>query len=241
MPGAARCFCTAAAIVLAGRPRGTAGPSRRSRAAAARAAAAAPAPRPATPARSPANASCHRPASRSSGSTRAAQVVARQPGDVLLVEPLELLGIEDGVPAADALEREARDQLVAREHLLVAAPGDHPSSARKFTIASGRMPCRWYSVTDVAPCRFDSRFLSGPRISGTCANCGSGAPERLVEQHLLRRVRNVVLAPHHVRDPPCPHRRRRPTGGTSDGRRCGGRRSPRCWRDRTRSRRAPGR
>ena len=30
-------------------------------------------------------------------------------------------------------------------------PGDHPSSARKLTIASGRYPSRWYSVTDVAP------------------------------------------------------------------------------------------
>ena len=31
------------------------------------------------------------------------------------------------------------------------SPGDHPSSARKFTIASGRYPMRVYSVTEVAP------------------------------------------------------------------------------------------
>ena len=49
------------------------------------------------------------------------QLVGREPRQVLRVEPVELLGIEDGVAAADALEREARDELVAREASLVAA------------------------------------------------------------------------------------------------------------------------
>ena len=53
----------------------------------------------------------HRPASRSSGVRRDDQLAGRQPHDVLLVEPVELLGIEDGVAAADALEREALDEL----------------------------------------------------------------------------------------------------------------------------------
>ena len=55
-------------------------------------------------------------------------------------------------------------------------PGDHPSSARKFTIASGRYPRRSYSVTDVMPCLLLSFFLSVPRISGTCANSGGVLP-----------------------------------------------------------------
>src|SRR5205823_13402971 len=45
----------------------------------------------------------------------------RQPSDVLLVEPVELLRIEHGVAAADPVEREERDQLVSREELAIAA------------------------------------------------------------------------------------------------------------------------
>ena len=37
-------------------------------------------------------------------------------------------------------------------------------------------------------------------MSGTCANAGSGSPNASVEQHLLRRVRNVIVAAHDVRD-----------------------------------------
>src|SRR5712664_356146 len=55
-------------------------------------------------------------------------------------------------------------------------PGDHPSSARKFRNASGRNPSARYMLTSVAPCRFERRDLSAPRISGTCANTGGSAP-----------------------------------------------------------------
>ena len=55
-------------------------------------------------------------------------------------------------------------------------------------------------MTDVAPWRLLRRFLSVPRISGTCANAGTGLPERLVQQHVLRRVRDVIVAADHVRD-----------------------------------------
>ena len=103
------------------------------------------------------------------------EIVRIQPREVLRVEPVELLGIEDGGAPADAVERKRRNQLVARHHLAI-APGDHPSSARKFTIASGRYPMRSYSVTDVMPCRLLSFFLSVPRINGTCANSGGVRP-----------------------------------------------------------------
>ncbi len=49
------------------------------------------------------------------------QVVVRQAHDVLAVEPLQLLGVEHGVAAADTLQREARHQLVHREDFFVAA------------------------------------------------------------------------------------------------------------------------
>ena len=86
-----------------------------------------------------ASASLARPAASRSGPEPGQNLVPAQPHDVLLVEPVELLRIEHGVAAADALEREPRDEFVAREHFLIAAPGDHPSSARKLTIASGQV------------------------------------------------------------------------------------------------------
>src|SRR5437870_2761214 len=58
-----------------------------------------------------------------------AQLVGRQPRDVLLVEPIELLLIEDRVAAADAFEPERRRQLVAREYLLIGAR--RPSKQRQ--------------------------------------------------------------------------------------------------------------
>ena len=64
----------------------------------------------------------------------------------------------------------------SRENSSWSLPGDQPSSARKFIIASGRYPCREYSVTDVAPWRLLSRRLSGPRMRGTCAKAGNGLP-----------------------------------------------------------------
>ena len=119
------------------------------------------------------------------------------------------------------------------------SPGDQPSSARKFTMASGRYPWRRYSVTDVAPCRLLNRFLSAPRISGTCANSGVGAPSASKQQHVLRRVRDVVVAANHVRDLPSPRRLRRPRGGRWGSRPSGGSRSLQCWSNRTRFGRAP--
>ncbi len=54
--------------------------------------------------------------------------------------------------------------------------GDQPMSARKLTIACGRMPCCAYSPTAVAPWRFDSRLPSAPRIIGTWPKVGTSAP-----------------------------------------------------------------
>ena len=42
-------------------------------------------------------------------------------------------------------------------------------------MVSGRYPRSRNSSTDTAPCRFDSFFLSGPRIIGRCAYDGQAA------------------------------------------------------------------
>ena len=54
--------------------------------------------------------------------------------------------------------------------------------------------------TSVAPWRLERRDLSAPRISGRCAKIGRLGAERAVEQHLLRRVGDVVGAANHVGD-----------------------------------------
>ena len=52
----------------------------------------------------------------------------------------------------------------------------------------------------MAPCRFESRVRSGPRISGTCAKIGARAPSASIDQRLLRRIRKMIGAANHVGD-----------------------------------------
>ena len=70
----------------------------------------------------------HRSASRSRPLIRLEQVERGKTGDVLLVEPVQFFGVEDGVAAADAIEREQRDQLVPRE-----APRDRRRATSRAT------------------------------------------------------------------------------------------------------------
>src|SRR6185436_19725180 len=51
----------------------------------------------------------------------ARELVRGDPHEMLLIEPVELLGIEDRVSPADPFERERRDQLIAREQLAIVA------------------------------------------------------------------------------------------------------------------------
>ena len=60
--------------------------------------------------------------------------------------------------------------------MVVSPSSDQPSSARKFTRASGRYPRSRYSSTLVAPWRFESFLPSGPKIMDRCANSGTSAP-----------------------------------------------------------------
>src|SRR5207248_9068580 len=57
------------------------------------------------------------------------QFCGRQSCEVLLVEPVEFFGIEHRVAAADALEREERNQLVLVEQLAI--PSRRPPKQRK--------------------------------------------------------------------------------------------------------------
>src|SRR5206468_7619047 len=48
-----------------------------------------------------------------------AELVGREPREVLRVEPIQLFQIEYSAPAADALERECRHELLSREQLSI--------------------------------------------------------------------------------------------------------------------------
>ena len=62
----------------------------------------------------------------------------RQPHHVLLVEPVQLLRVEDGIAPADALGENRSISCATVNKPSLGPAGDQPSSARKLTIASGR-------------------------------------------------------------------------------------------------------
>jgi hypothetical protein len=84
-------------------------------------------------------------------------------------------GLNTALPPLMPSSVNALDELVAREQLAVVAR--RPAEQREeVDHRLGQVALRSYSITDVAPWRLLSRFLSGPRMSGTCAKRGSGAP-----------------------------------------------------------------
>ena len=56
-------------------------------------------------------------------------------------------------------------------------------------------------MTEVAPWRLLNRFLSGAQDQRNVGELGNRRLEGLVEQELLGRVRDVIVAPHDMRDP----------------------------------------
>ena len=62
------------------------------------------------------------------------------------------------------------------DRISVLSSSDHPSSVRKFSMASGTYPARGYSRNDAAPWRLLSFDLSSARMIGRCANAGGSQP-----------------------------------------------------------------
>ena len=124
-----------------------------------------------------------------------------QPQQVLMVEPVELLGVEHGVAAADAVEREGRDELVTGEQLPVAL-ARRPAEQRQEVHHRVRQIAERRVLRDGrGAVALAQPLLVGPHDERHVRKRRRGRAERLVEQHLLRRVRDVVVAAHHVRDP----------------------------------------
>ena len=84
------------------------------------------------------------------------------------VQPPQLLLVEDRRGAADALDREALDELVGREdrRVVVGAPAEQG----EVVADRGRQIAGLAQLlTEAAPWRFESFLPSGPWSSGRCA------------------------------------------------------------------------
>ena len=127
------------------------------------------------------------------------KLVRRQPRDMLRVHPVEFFAIEHGVADADPFERERRHELVTREDLLIVAwrPSEQRQKIhhrlRQITLArvlhDGR---RAVSLTQA--------FLVAAENQRHVRELRQRRVERAIQEDLLRCVRDVIVAAHHVRD-----------------------------------------
>ena len=123
----------------------------------------------------------------------------RHSRDVLRVHPLEFLGIEHGIAAADPLERKCRDQFLPREDLLVGAR--RPSEQREEVDHRVGQVTLSRVLGDARRTMPLAQTLPvGAEDERHVAELGCRDAERLEQQHVLRRVRDVIVPAHHVRD-----------------------------------------
>ena len=124
---------------------------------------------------------------------------------VVPVHPRELLGIEHAGAVADVLEREAPRQLVHRHQLgivgrLAAAGARRPADQRQV------VDQRLRQVAALAELRHRRRAVAlrqrrviRPEHHREVREARRREAERAIQQHLPRRVRDVILAADHVR------------------------------------------
>ena len=118
---------------------------------------------------------------------------------VMAVRPRELLLVEHAGAVADGVEREAARELVDRQQLVVAA--GRPADQREVVDQRLRqVPLRTELADRGRAVPLRQRRVIGPHHHGQMRELGRCEPERLVEQNLPRRVRDVILAADHMRD-----------------------------------------
>ena len=127
------------------------------------------------------------------------ELAGRQPHHLLLVEPIELVGIEDRVSAADALERETVHELRLREELLV-RPGRPSKQREEIDHRLGKIPKPLVLRHRRRAMTFAQALLVGAEDERHVGELRDRGSERLEEEHVLRRVRDVIVAPHDMRD-----------------------------------------
>src|SRR3954451_9708352 len=127
------------------------------------------------------------------------ELVGAQPADVAAVHPAQLLLVEAGRVARDALDPEALHELIGREDRLVVgvAPAEQrQGGAHRLGEVAGLAQVlhrrRTVTLRELLPV--------GPVEQGQMGEEGRLGAERLVDEELLGRVREVVLAADDVRD-----------------------------------------
>ena len=118
---------------------------------------------------------------------------------MLRAEPVELLGIEHGIAAADAVEREACDEVAAREDLLVAA--GRPAEQGEEVHEGFRQDALRLVLAD----RGGAMPLAQPLLVGAqnqrhVGEGGHVGAKRPVQDDLLGCVRDVIVAANDMRD-----------------------------------------
>ena len=141
----------------------------------------------------------HNPAASSIGFALAEQLVRAQPRQILGVEPVELLRIEHRVAAADAVERERLDQLVARHHFAIVA-GRPSQQAEKIHHGVGKVSEPLVFGHRRRAMSLAEALLVGSENERHVRELRRRFAERLPEEHVLRRVRDVIVAADDVRD-----------------------------------------
>ena len=108
-------------------------------------------------------------------------------------------GIEHGVAAADVLERERGNQLVARHQLAIAA-GRPAKQGEEIDHRLRHVPHRLVFGHRGRAMPLAQALLVRPEDERNVGERRDRLSERLIQENLLRRVRDVIVAANHVRD-----------------------------------------
>ena len=192
--------------------------------------------------RDPPTRSC-RARSRPAGSNGAIRATRSSAGSRMMccwLNQSSLSGLKTALPPLMPSSAKRSTSCAAREQLLVAA--GRPSQERQ------EVDHRLRQVAEAGVLHHRGRavplaqaLLVGAEDERHVRELRHVRPERLEQQHVLRRVGDVIVAADDMRDRHVDVVGTRPTGDRSAGRRTAGSRSLRCWRSRTRSGRAPDR
>ncbi len=127
------------------------------------------------------------------------QVVNRKFLQVLRVEPLEFGAVENAIGAADSGEREARDELRGGHEFFVAARGPSQKS-EEIAKCLGQKPFFGVEANAGGSVALGEALAirsENQRYMGEDRRRGG---ERMIEQHLFRRVRQMIGAANDVSD-----------------------------------------
>ncbi len=119
---------------------------------------------------------------------------------IVAVDPRKLVFVEHAGAVPDVLEAEPPGELGGRQQLFVRAggPPDERQVVHERLRQVALLPELCHRRRTVP---FGQRTVIGTEDEREVRERRCVVPERLVEQHLPRRVRHVVFPTHHVRDP----------------------------------------